>query len=92
MTKDDLLLDRLKEISERLTGIEGKLDRGQERMSDNEKEILKLQLSKKFANKQMAVLWLFQVLVITAFLNSYYQLQYTKPKSPAAPIKAVVVK
>ena len=89
MTKEDMILGRLKEIVDGQTAINAKLDAGQNRMSDIEKDIIKLQLSRNFAAKQMAGLWLMQILVMTGFLTSYYNLVYTKPKSPIAPIRVV---
>ena len=84
---DEVIKFQLATISEQLAEIKATLKAGHVRMDKHGDEILLLKASKSFANKQMAIFWAVSLLVIAAFLNSYFQAKFTKPKQPVAPIQ-----
>lgn len=90
MSKDEeknLILYRLQMIDEKLASIKDELSAGHKRMDNHSDEILKLKMAKAFAGKQIAAVWCVCLLTIAAFLNSYFQAKYIKPKRPTTQVE-----
>ena len=87
-----LIKYQLEVITNTLADINKKLDKGHDRMDEHETKILKMEIERKNSSKQVGAIWAISLLAVGAFLNSYFQAIYTKPKDPVAPITKEVKK